>query len=489
MFLTENDFINIKLKAEKNLNNSEILKHFINEDSVSLTKQKMQEGERYYAFDHDVLKKNFNISKISENSDSDKGERISDFINPNRSNHHNVNGFHRLLVDQKVSYILGKRPTISVDASEGSELSDAFSKFLSEFNSDELSDTLQNLVIGASNKGWEVLHVYYDQNGDFKYIVIPANEIIPIYDSQYESELTQIIRYYDISVIENGNKKIRKRVEWWDKDNVAFYVENDSHNFVLDPSVPCNPSPHFWDVKKVNGKIVKRNPMSWGRLPFIILKNNQRCTTDLESVKGLIDAYDLISSEGTNNLLDLVELYWIIEGYGGETASAISRKLKINKAVHISDSSGKIEAKQVDLPLDGRLAYLDMLKRDIYTFGQGVDINVDKLGNAASGTSLKYQYTLLDLKAKGMAFKVISAIKSLFTFACDDFNRKNNSNFSGKNIEVFLNTNMIINDAEIAGIINSSKGIISDKTLIENHPFVDNVYSELNRIKAQKADV
>ena len=58
----------------------------------------------------------------------------------------------------------------------------------------------------------------------------------------------------------------------------------------------------------------------WGRVPFIVLENNRNRTTDLKPIKGLIDAYDYISSEGTNNLLDLVELYWVIQGYGGETA-------------------------------------------------------------------------------------------------------------------------------------------------------------------------
>ena len=86
-------------------------------------------------------------------------------------------------------------------------------------------------------------------------------------------------------------------------------------------------------------------------MPFIILKNNHKETTDLEAVKGLIDAYDLISSEGTNNIIDLVELYWVIQGYGGDTASAISKKLQINKAVNITDSSGNVEARQVELSM------------------------------------------------------------------------------------------------------------------------------------------
>ena len=60
----------------------------------------------------------------------------------------------------------------------------------------------------------------------------------------------------------------------------------------------------------------------------------------------------------------------MIQGYGGETAKAIQQKLQINKAVSISDPSGKISAEQVTLNVTERLAWLDMLRRDIYHIGQ-----------------------------------------------------------------------------------------------------------------------
>lgn len=71
-----------------------------------------------------------------------------------------------------------------------------------------------------------------------------------------------------------------------------------------------------------------RVPNCWGRVPFLLLKNNRNSTTDLEHIKGLIDAYDLISSKGTNNFLDLVELYWVIYGYGGDEASTIMKSYR-----------------------------------------------------------------------------------------------------------------------------------------------------------------
>ena len=49
--------INAKITADSALNESEILKYVIKEDLDSLSKRKMEEGEKYYAYEHDILKK------------------------------------------------------------------------------------------------------------------------------------------------------------------------------------------------------------------------------------------------------------------------------------------------------------------------------------------------------------------------------------------------------------------------------------------------
>ena len=98
----------------------------------------------------------------------------------------------------------------------------------------------------------------------------------------------------------------------------------------------------------------RRTPHFWGRVPFIVLENNRNRTTDLKPIKGLIDAYDYISSEGTNNLLDLVELYWVYTRLWRRNSRSYSTEAAINRAVNITDSSGSVEAKQVSLPVNER---------------------------------------------------------------------------------------------------------------------------------------
>lgn len=474
--------------AEGALNESDILKYIINDDIDSAQKKNMQKGERYYNGEHDVLQKDFRISKILETDEQTEKEICKPFQNVNRSNHKNVNAFLKILVDQKTAYLVSKEPTIKVSGAEENTEQKAYEKMLCEFADDNFNEVLQDLVTGASCKGFEALHIYYDNNGDLQYCIVPANEIIAVYDTNNQNELLEVIRYYDIVVVENGQKYIRKKVEWWTKQNVTYYIERESNLFVKDTSISVNPAPHYWSITTLDGFQKNKQGHSWGRVPFLLLKNNRNSTTDLEHIKGLIDAYDLISSEGTNNFLDLVELYWVIYGFGGDNASSTLKKLQINKAVNMmsSGSDGRIEAKQIELPVAGRLEFLKMLRKDIFHFGMGVDTDSEKFGNAPSGVSLKFQYTLLDQKAGNMIAKLRKVIKELLWFVTEDYNSKHNTAYDANDIQIDINKNIITNDVEMVNMIQASKGIVSDKTLLAVHPFVSDVNAEMQEIEAQE---
>lgn len=485
MLLTETDIINMKITAEAGLNNSTIIRDLINDDVSSQAKQVMEKGEKYYVGEHDIYEKDFQKTYISETSEVDNTETIEVFKNRNRSNHHNVNAFHTILVDQKAAYLVGREPTISVDGAEKNTELKAYEDIVTKLADERFNEVLSDLVIGASNKGVDYIHFYYDTEANLKYCIVPANEVIPIYDTEYQTELVELVRYYNISVIKGKDKVLRKKVEWWTKNDVTYYIEDENGRYLLDRNYAINPMPHWFEISSLNGVESHREPHSWGKVPFVVLENNSRRTSDLQKVKGLIDAYDLISSQGTNDLLDLVTLYWSIQGYGGDTAATIARKLQVNRAVNVTDDKGKIDAKQVDLPVTGRIEWLKMLRRDIFNFGMGVDTDNDKLGNA-SGVSLKFQYTQLDLKANAMVAKLKNAIKDFFWFITDDYNRSNGTSYDSSLISITINRTMITNDLETVQMIQLSDGVVSDKTLLSKHPFVDDVNAELKELEAQR---
>ena len=475
MFITEMELLKARLAAGKRLNDSQILKEILQEDSGSEKKKRMEEGERYYRGEHDILGKDFRRSPVSETG-KDGEESMQMFFNPNRSNHHCVNPFHHTLVAQKTAYLVGREPTITVKGSNRE-----FEKVLAEIADENFNGTLQKWLTGAAYKGVEYLHVYYDEDGMFRSCIVPAEEVIAVYDEVYQQDIREVIRYYDIKMLEGGREQTKRRVEWWTADSVTYYTEDSNGEFLRERE-----SGHWTVTEMLDGEERETFAHGWGRVPFIPLRNNDREMTDLQLVKGLIDAYDYISSEGTNNLLDMVDLYWVIQGYGGETASAVARKLQVNKAVQISDSSGSVEAKQVELPVEGRLNWMQMLRKDIYHFGMGVDTDSDDWGKAASGVALKFQYAMFYLKINGIMPEIKRAIKEFLRFAVEDWNREHGTDWNWKDILVTLNTNSITDDLETMQIIKESKDIISEKTLLGKHPFVEDVNSEMEQLERER---
>lgn len=506
MYISDLDRINAKISIEGQQNQSKIIELILNDFSVDAKTLFMEVGQRYYEGEHDILRHDFRRSYVydtvpaDQSDDGQEHDTISQVVNKNNSNLHNVHTFHRLLVDQKVGYIVGKPPTVTVDGD------DAFKEALTERTGDEaFADVLADWVKEASNKGISWVHPYYNPDGTFMYDVIPAGEVIPFYDSEHQQTLEVVVRFYTYDIVKSGQTVKRYKVEWWTPTDVTYYIQDEQGSYLLDSSYPINPAPHWWNVTSVDGMEKSRAEMSWGRVPFVPLHNNSEDTSDLggdysdgidgngqplrrpKGIKSLIDAYDMISSSTTNNEIDLVALYWLIQGFGGETAQQVVKKLQINKAVCVEGANdGAITAQQVELSVEERCKWLDMLRHDIYHFGMGIDTSDEQLGNNPSGVALKFKYTQLDLKANPLILKLKKALKELFWFITDDINRQEGTAYDYRKIKVTVNKTMIANDLETVQMIMQSRGLVSDKTLLAAHPLVEDANQELKDLEEQQ---
>ena len=118
-------------------------------------------------------------------------------------------------------------------------------------------------------------------------------------------------------------------------------------------------------------------------------------------------------------------------------------KLQINKAVQISDSSGHVEAKQVELPVESRMSWMKMLRKDIFHFGMGVDTDSEDWGKAPSGVALQFQYAMFYLKINGVMPEIRRAVKEVLRFATEDWNRRDGGQRDWRKIQVPVGLRMI----------------------------------------------
>ena len=468
MKITQADIINLILESNGTPTMASVIKELI-----ALNNNKaMQEGVDYFYSKNDILDRKIYYWK--------NNVKTEDATSPNNRI---PNNYHKILVMQKMGYLVGKPITFSDKESSENDDGKKVSpneEFVTEINKvldEEWDDISNELVKGASNKGVEWLHIYIDENGGFGYTVIDARQVIPIWETQRQEQLEGIIRYYTMYV----NGKDRIRAEHWTRDDVTYYLQDDSGVFVLEE----NPQSHFDNIREIDGEQVVTG-LSWGVVPFIPFKNNEELSNDLQDYKELIDIYDKVYADGANNIESIQDAIWVLKNYEGTELEEFQDNLRKYKALKV-DEKGGADVKTAEIPTEAREKFLDRTEENIYTFGMGVDVSTDKYGQNPSGVALKFLYALLDLKCDVLERKFKKSIRELIWFIAEYYKITQKKNYNHKAIDITFNRTMITNEAEKIDSAQKSKNIIDDETIISNHPWVDDPQKVLEKLEEQKA--
>ncbi|MGE7940632.1 phage portal protein [Lysinibacillus xylanilyticus] len=412
----------------------------------------MVEGVKYYGVDNKI-----NERKIYTYQDEVKVED-KDAINSKIPS-----GFHKILVDQKVAYLVGEPMVFGSKSDNKPQL-----ELLEEIIGEQWEDTITELVKGASNKGKEWLHVFVNEDGDFDYMVVPAENFIPIYDYSKRKKLAAGIRFYSSS-----NNIVKFEV--YDEETVTYYEMIDSKIY-LDANVEVNPAPHFTDAEGISG-------MGWGKVPFICFLNNGEELSDLHFYKETVDNYDFLVSDAQNTLLDMQALIFALRGYEGESLAEFMTNLKRYKAVNL-DENGGIDTIRAEVPVEAYKTQSDTLKENVFMFGQGVNPSPDIIGNAPSGVALENLYSLLDMKASMFERKATRSLREFMWFIQIYCELAKRGQFDYRDVTFTFNKLLLTNESEIIDMAQKSMGMISQTTILENHPWVKDVAQELKRLES-----
>lgn len=404
-----------------------------------------RDGERYYENRNEIKRRPPKVSRDNPLKTAD-----------NRVSH----GWHGLLVIQKVNYLFGKDPTIDVKDKD-------LNKKIKDTVGDEWHKTLIDLATTASNKSVSWLHLWIE--GDMlQYGLVPTEEIIPIFSKDLKKRLEAVIRRYKV-LDARGNSCIR--YEYWDKKECQQFLCYGDSMYIADDSIGME-----------DGTTTNRFSHPFGRVPFVYFFNNSIGKNDLYMYRDLVDLFDNTISGFANDIDDIQEIVFVLEGYGGEDLEEFMSDLKMFKAVK-TDEKGDVRTIKAEIPVEARKEFLTELKESIFLFGMGVNPNKDNLGDS-SGVALKFLYSLLELKASVTRTEFDCSIRVLVRIILWFLKV---SDADTKDIDITYYKNMITNDKEVTEILSKSSGIISNKTMTKNHPYVEDLDEELAQIKAEEA--
>ena len=142
------------------------------------------------------------------------------------------------------------------------------------------------------------------------------------------------------------------------------------------------------------------------------------------------------------------------------------------------DRSG-VSTLAIEIPVEARKEMLAITRKAIFEQGMAIDPDPQNFGNS-SGVALKYLYSLLELKTGMMETEFKISFNHLVRAILNFYGR------SAKDIIQTWTRTAVNNDSELAEIAQKSKGVISDETIIRNHPWVENPENEITRMEEQK---
>lgn len=431
----------------------------------SKIEENYQQSMRYYLNQNDITNRTNGKSEKNKDGKDEPLHRADNRVSSN---------FHQLLVDQEAAYVATDEPDIDLG-------NQADNKRIKDVLGDDFNLVNNRLVIDAANSGLAWLHYWIDTDGNFRYGVIPPDQVMPIWSTELDSKLLGVLRSY--KQLDSDSGKFFTVHEYWNDKECLFYRTKIDNPNELEPYNRITSIDLTAGYETGQGNSYEHG---LGRVPFIAFPKNKFQQPDLQKYKGLIDAYDDIYNGFLNDIDDVQQVILVLTNYGGASLDKFMSDLKKYKSIKIQnngagDNSG-VDKLQIDIPVEARNTVLNITRDDIFLHGQGVDPSKFDSTNA-SGVAIKMLYSHLELKAANTEAQFRRSINELIRAIMNYLKFKDADN--RKITQTWTRTSIKDDLAEaqtLAQVANWS----SKEAIARNNPLVDDWQQEL---KDQKKDI
>lgn len=435
------------------LNKDELIKYIDAKIAeFQLKKEEMLESIRYYNYEQDILlKKRWTIGKEG------KMQSIE-----NLPNARIIDNQYKKAVDQKVNYLFSQLPSIKCDDEKYQEL-------VQDLYDNRFLRTLNKIALESYLCGISWLYISND-NGELSMTKMDSTEIIPIWQDRNHESLDAIIRVYQTEEYKDGNIKMIDKVALYTKDDVRIYLRDKDYTEI-----------------KEEGYLEKDGlRYSFEEIPFIYFKSNSSEMPLLKRVKSLQDAINAILSNYYDNMLeDPRNTIMILKNYDGQDLGEFRQKLAQYGAVKVSTgvdgADGDVNTLEVNVNSENYRLILDLLKEKLIENAMGFDMKSEKTSNAPNELNIKSMYSDMELDANQTALEFTASLEHLERFLKQIKNIKDDDLLTMTEFK----RNLMVNDEATINMIIQSEGLLSKKTLLSHHPFVDDVDEEIKAIGAE----
>lgn len=463
---TEADRISAILKngANSAITNKEFIELEIRRWKHSPARKLQLQGENYYQGLHDILERKRTV--IGKDGKLEEVENLP--------NNKIVDNQYAKMVDQKVNYLLGQPLTFDTD-------NDAYQEALNDVFNKRFHRTLKNMGENALNCGLGWIYPYYDENGEFKFKRFEPFEILPFWKDAEHTELEFVVRVFQAELYEGKELKIIERVEIYYPDRIERYYLDSEGNLIPEPE---NFQSDYMVFQDESGEAQGYN---WGKVPLIPFKYNNREIPLIRKLKSLQDGINTMLSDFENNMQeDSRNTILIIKNYDGQNLAEFRHNLATYGAVKvktIDGADGGVDALQVEVNAENYKGILEVFKKALIENAMGYDAKDDRLAGNPNQMNIQSMYSDIDLDANSMETEFQASFEELLWFVNTYLANAGIGDFFDADVNIIFDRDMMMNETEVIDNCAKSVGIISDETVISQHPWVTDTKGEIQRKK------
>lgn len=449
------------------LNDSDLIIKEINDFKTSFRRKCMIDGERYYEGKHDII--HMKRTVIGEGGKLEEVENLP--------NHHVIDNQYAKMVNQKKNYLLGQPMVIKSDNQVYSDaLNDIFNK--------RFMRMMKNILEDALNEGISYLYIGYDEEGHLKFTKLKGHEVVPLWKDSDHTELEGAIRFYPTIIESKHEKRIVDKIEVYNADGV-YRMTLDDGRLIADEKKPYEP---YITIANDDGS---EECLNWINIPLVPFKYNSKEIPLLNKVKSLQDGINQILSTFQNNMEeDSRNTILIIVNYDGENLGEFRRNLAQYGAVkvkNINGTGGDVRSLQVEVNAENYKVILELFKKALIENAMGFDAKDDRIAGNPNQMNIQSMYSDIDLDANDIETEFQASFEQLIWFINCHLENIGIGNFESEDIEIIFNRDMLMNESEIIDNVNKSTDL-SLETRLANHPWIDDVDEELEKINKQKQE-
>lgn len=399
-----------------------------------------------------------------------KHEILNTTKDAGKPNNRLVTNFAKNIVNNTTGYFMGEPVTYNCSDTELGERIQA----IADYNDDGFVNTGIAEHLSIFGMAAELLYIENDDDAHIRYARINPMQLYIETTQDVNDSIVLAIRWYDVF---DDNDTRTRHIEVYDDRTVSYYVQRGGRGRIeeeIPEGLERNFAEHFW-----------------GEVPINVYYNNDFRMGDFEDVIPLINAYNTMQSESVNDYQSFADAILILKNtklpteIDPVTGKQKEVDLRSKKSITVYDQ-GDVSylVKQVNDTYVENIK--NRIQQDIYLSSNTVNMSDDNFAGNASGVAIRYKLMNFENRVSKTERYFTRGLQRRFELICNMLNLLAGP-YDYTTIVPQFTRNIPANLSEIATEVTQLNGIVSQKTLLAQIPFITDPEQELKQLTDEQA--